>query len=282
MWGTRYDGELMELLDLSRERENGSALKVSFSRNMKHYQLAAGWDRLTEGFRADLGFMPQVDVERFFARGGLIWWGRPRSWLSRTSLDMVLNQKKDGSGNLLEREGEFSLNLQGPMQSSLMVNATLRRKGYEGTLFDQQRFHVMFSLRPSGNLFLHGWVGLGDDIDYTNVQAARFLSFSPEMELFLGRQVECALSMTWRRLEVRGEELFLARLLQTRLIYHFNHRLFVRGILQVQNLDYNRLLYPNDPDLPEVSRSLLGQILTFLQAQPQNGFLSGLFRQPSG
>ena len=73
--------------------------------------------------------------------------------------------------------------------------------------------------------------------------------------------------------DVDGGELFTVDLLQTKLLYHFGLRSFLRVILQYEQVDRNPDLYrsPVDP----ASEDLLTQVLYSYKLNAQTVFLLG-------
>jgi outer membrane cobalamin receptor len=75
------------------------------------------------------------------------------------------------------------------------------------------------------------------------------------------------------RFTVEADELYVANVSRFRAVYQFNRRMFVRGILQYSNYDFNTDLYVDDVD--EKSARLSSQVLLSYKINPQTVFFLG-------
>jgi predicted transcriptional regulator of viral defense system len=114
---------------------------------------------------------------------------------------------------------------------------------------------------------------LGDSVDYTNSRLAQTLQVNPGMELAIGRHVNVNLNHFFERLATEGERIYLANLLQTRLIYNFNVRAFVRAIVQYTAIDRNTALYNEPTD--SKTRMIFTQFLFSYKINPQTVLFLG-------
>ena len=127
--------------------------------------------------------------------------------------------------------------------------------------------------RPSGDVEVELIARFGDDIDFENVRKADIIRIGPQLELKLGPRVEWSLSHTLERLSLDGERIFLANLFQTRLVYHFSQRAFVRGIAQFRDVDRNLELYVSPAE--ESTQTLFTQFLFSYEVNPRTVVFAG-------
>jgi len=140
--------------------------------------------------------------------------------LSRLTVFSNYDQTNDYDGNLLERELEGGVDLEGPLWSYFNWDIGTRKKVYLGNSFNQVFNQFFFSIRPAGNFSFNTWLSFRDEIDYENIRPGHAFEVEPEASLRLGKRLELGLSHMLSRLSVEGGRLFLANLTQSKLIYH--------------------------------------------------------------
>ncbi len=252
---------------------DGNAFRVRYEHDSRNWS----WDLRAEdrgaGFRADLGFIPQVDVRAASASLERTWWGEPEDWYTSIELGARWSGSQDHSGQILDREAEIWGSVAGPWQSRAWLNLTSRDVFYAGEMFDQCRMHLFLRARPSGGLSLRLLVAAGDEVDYDNVRPADLLRLRPTVEVAVGRHLRFSLRHTSERLDVDGGRLYRASLSEFRGVYQFSLRTFVRAILQYTDLWRNQSLYRED--VPPTSRSFFTQLLFSYKINPQTVFFLG-------
>ncbi|RMG45837.1 MAG: hypothetical protein D6718_06510 [Acidobacteria bacterium] len=259
----------------------GSALRVRYERDSRLWGVEALYERLDAAFRADVGFVPRVDLRRAEARIERIHWGGENAFWNRLRVGVEFERAEDGSGALAGDESRLFVRGDGPWQSILSLSWKRGRERFGGTLFDQDRARLFYNIRPSGT-FTHSLrIETGDAIDVENGRQARVLSVAPEFTLNLGRHLFVAGQHDFQRLEVAGERLFTVNLSQLRAVYQFTLRFFVRLIAQYRWIDRNTGLYacasdPVDPCQPEPrERSLFDQLLLSYKVNPRTVLFAG-------
>jgi len=270
---TRYPAETAAAFGQDTESFSGYAGRVELRREKRSYYLFGEYGLRSPGFRADLGYIPQVDFHRVEVGGGYIHWGKPGAFFNRLMLIANYDQTIRFDGGLLERELESALILEGPLWSQAQIGGGIRRKVYQGVEFDQKFASAFLSMRPSGTLNLTVYAAVSNAIDYDYVRPGKALEAGPEVELKLGRHLGLSLSHTLSRLDIDGDRLFLANLTQSKIIYHLNSRVFFRAILQYTDIDRNTDLYPDPVDAE--SRHLFSQLLFSYKLNPRTVLFVG-------
>ena len=270
---TAYPDSLAEDYDQSTGELYGYAANIEISRQKKNYVLFGSYEDFSPDFRADMGFEPQVDYRNFELGGGYIYVGTENSFFSQITAVANYDQSNDHRGDLLEKELETNLSLNGPMQSTFTTVVGVREKVYKQESFSQFFNHIMFSIRPTGSLYFDILLSYGDEIDYTHVRAGKYLQINPEVIWNLGTHFNINLSYLYRWLKIDGERLFLAQLPQMSLIYHLNNRAFFRAILQYQDIDRNLALYEDEVD--SKTQTLFSQLLFSYKLNPRTVLFLG-------
>jgi hypothetical protein len=90
-----------------------------------------------------------------------------------------------------------------------------------------------------------------------------------------GFQILLRTEDTFEQLNVGGDQLFTANLIQTRLVYQFNVKTFARVIFQYVDVVRNRNLYDDPDDVEARSRDLFTQFLFSYKINPQTVLFLG-------
>jgi hypothetical protein len=249
------------------------ALYLGYDHSSRNWNGYLRYEDVGDAFRADMGFMPQVDYTFKLAGLGHIWHGEPDDWWTRANLGGDWDERKDQAGNLLERELEFWANLNGPLQSYFELAGGQRERVFEGISFDETFGSVFMEMQPTGNLSTYFLARFGDQVDFDNVRPGEMLLLEPSVRLLLGHSVRMRLTHTYQTLDVEGGELFAANLSQLTAVYQFNARTFVRLITQYLDLQRDPELYLFPVD--ETTQTLFNQLLFSYKLNPQTVLFAG-------
>ncbi len=272
---TRYPIEIATEsgLEPGTEDLDGSAFRLAYEHNTREWLWYGRYDDVDPGFRADLGFMPQVGYRLGLAGVERTWRGGPDDWYSRYFVGGDWNRSEDPEGNVLEEEAEVWFGLGGPRQSFLFLDTGRRERSWNGVVFEENFWNADFEIRPTGSVSLALEVGGGDTIDLAHTRAADELEIEPQITLFLGRQLQLSVFHAFQRLDVEGGRLFDANLTEVRGVYQINIRTFVRAIVQYAQLDQNPALFAR-PVEPE-EEGLFSQLLFSYKLNPQTVLFLG-------
>jgi hypothetical protein len=274
LWSTT---EYPEALALAHGQPLGSfsdhALQLRYSHSSREWGWSVLYEDVGEDFRADLGFMPQVDYRSLRGRVSRNWWGEPGAAISTFNVGTEWNRTEDQRGDLLNRTGTAWLNAQGPYQSFLNLNVTHRQQAFSGRRFDTTFGNFFLQAQPSGKLSLGISGRVGDGIDFTHARQAQVLTLRPNVAYNLGRHLRLSLSHVFERLDVEGGRLFTANLSDFRAVYQINVRTFVRLITQYRHFERDIDLWAA-PVTPS-SDSLFTQLLFSYKINPQTVLFLG-------
>jgi len=240
---TRYPQEIVEKFNQKSETFWGKAFEINYRHMTRNWFWQVGFDDYSPDFRADLGFVPQVDQRRLAGRLGYTYWGKKGAFLSSLEAGSSFDQSWDYEGNIIDQEMDFFLTLCGPMQSILAANSGLRRYTYNGKEFNLFSQALTLQVRPSGSLFLNLDLMMGDSIDYTHTREGTVYLATPMVTYNMGAHLSLSASHSLNALHVDGGRLFLAQLTQLQMIVHLSRRAFIRGVVQYMNVERNASLY---------------------------------------
>ena len=270
---TEYPDEIVEEYDQPAGQLEDHALYVSYNHDSRDWRLSAAYEDVGRDFRADLGFLPQVDRRYGKALAERTWWAAPDARWIRFSLGVDSARTDTQAGDPLERLNEIWFVFRGRRESTFFTQVADRERTIGGLSFDELYVEGQASVRPSGSLELHlGW-NVGDDVDLEELRPADQLTLSPGLTWEPGRHLRAELEHRYQRLEIDEGWLFTAQLTELRLVWQFNLRSFARVILQHRDLARDADLYTAPVD--EQSRRLFSQLLYSYRLNPQTVFYLG-------
>lgn len=277
---TDYPDAVATQHDQPSETFSGTAARLSATWRTRNWAAQVNGRSLDEDFRADAGFISQVN-----ARGGWGWiertlWADDSSWFTRIILQPGGWYTGNQEGGLVDRGYWFWFNYQGPLQTTIWFNPDWTQQTFAGETYEFKRLWGGASFEPIGafRLGLNG--NVGGAIDFANARDADEIRVSPNMELRLGRNVNLNLSYTIQRLSAGGESIFTANVSQLRAVYNFSPRAFVRGTFQYRRTTRNPDLYAFEVD--RSNSRLFSQLLFSYKLNPLTVFFLGYADNRSG
>jgi len=270
---TRYPEEVAEDFDQPEGTIDDWAAEIFYSHNTRTWMWWAALSDIGADFRADLGFMPQVNYKHREAGLGYQWNATETSWYSRMDIKAKVADSVDQTGFLLFHEDVVQFTIEGPIQSHSVVRPSQVREGYNGQEFDFDRLRLHFCAKPDRHS--HVWLNLhgGGQIDYANTRPGDFLNLNGGFWYRFGRHLYVEPTYTRERMEVDEGWLYTSTIGQLSASWQFNPRCFVRAILQHVNDQFNTGLYTDDRD-PEEQR-LFTQFLFSYKLNPRTVFFLG-------
>ncbi|KAB2965386.1 MAG: carbohydrate binding family 9 domain-containing protein, partial [Thermoanaerobaculia bacterium] len=270
---TDYPDELAAGMEQPAGRFDDEAWLVSYEHLSRRWRWSARYEDVGRGFRADLGFLPQVDRRYGKALVERHWWAAKPAWWThlQAGIDSATSERQDGE--LLERLDEVWFVLEGVRELELFVQAADRTRTFAGERFEESFVESRVELRVSSAVALEMYGQFGDEIDFANVRPGRQQRLEPSLRLDLGRHLRAELGHAWQRLEVDEGRLFEANLSELRLIWQFDVRTLLRAIVQRSHVERDPALYLEPVEAE--SQRLFGQLLFSFKLNPQTVFFLG-------
>ncbi len=271
---TEYPAAVAEDFGQPSGSFDGENLLLAYDRVSRDWEWSFQYRDVSEDFRADLGFMPRVDFSILVGGVERNWWGAEGAAWSERSLGFQWDRLEDQAGRLIEEEWEIYADASGPKQSYLFLGAGIEDRVFGGVTFeDDTFFDLYFEFQPRGDLYFTVIARVADAIDFANVRPGDELVVAPELRYDFGDHLRLSLSHTLSRLDVAGGRLFQAELTESRLIYQFNLRTFVRAIVQYTDVERDPALFPGEVE-PE-SEELFTQLLFSYKINPRTVLFLG-------
>ncbi len=251
------------------------------SRSFVWYSRYLGY---SEDFRADMGYMPQTDWNKY-VHGASYQWFSDTNWWNNIELRGDWDISHSQAGELLEKEAEAELIVHGPLQSELSLMLTERdRVGsrLDGSrlvvdantaLFTEQTIGTYALVQPWSGVYIEVESEFGDKLDFRNNRLGDGLEIAPEIRWNANMHAQVALRHTYRTLDADDAEVFTANLTDLRLSYQFSVRSFVRLALIYSDIRQNPA--NNLGPVTEQSEDLGMQLLYSYKLNPQTLFFAG-------
>jgi len=284
---TQYPQNMVTQFDLSGEAAlrndsdesfSGNAINAQYSHNERDWNARVAYHRKSQGFRADLGFVSQIDADKLIIGGERIWFITDH-WFNRIKFGGDWDISYNNAGDLLEEEIEGYLKFRGEYQSNFRLSVFARDKvgsridsnnlaiNTNTSLFREQGLWFWGEFTPTAGLTFELFTETADAIDYANNQLGDSFTFRPQLRWNISEHAQLNVSHRYKKMEVDASELFNANLTDIRLTYHFNIRSSLRFSAVYKDIMRNQAAYL-DEVTPEY-KSLGMQLLYSYKINPQ-------------
>ncbi len=271
---TEYPDEIAMEFEQPSGSFSGDAIFAAYEYDSRNWFAYIGHEDRKAGFRADSGFVPQVDANWLIVGAGRVWHGTDDTWWTRMRLRPQWYITHDDSGRMIDRELEIEFGFGGAMQSWTQVGASSRDLLWDDVLYKEEKVYVFSRFRPMGGLELEMFMEYGSQVDFANSQLGDELRFEPSVEWNINRHLLLRLQATLVDLDTQeGEQIFDADLYDLRLTWQFNRRSFIRLTAQYQDIERNVDEYIDEVDAN--TRTLGRQLLYSYKINPQTVFFLG-------
>jgi hypothetical protein len=266
------------------EAFSGSAYRISYDHEERNWNVSMHQNSRSSGIRTDLGFGSLADSQKSAVRGGYNWFSE-NTWWNKIRLSGDWDISHNDNSELIEKEAEVSLSMNGQLQSYFKINFLKRDKvglrddpsqlsiTNNSTLFTEQQSSFYFEMRPSRSWYISTFARYGDHIDYDNNRLGKQWFVRPTINWSIGKSLQFKLRHTFQDLDVDNQQLFTAKLSDFRATYQFNQRQFLRLILVYSDIERNPQNYTFDVDAS--SKGLGTQILYSYKLNPLTKFFVG-------
>ncbi len=269
---TRYPTAFASALGQPLGEFDGDAMRIAYQHDARNWTAAAVHYDIDEGFRADLGFVPQVGFKGFEGFAERRWFFEQPS-LSQITAHADWNERQDRSGDLLSRNYNVSTQVRGKFQSFLHLRVGVGDQSFGGQQFSDDSWGFYLESVPRGGLEVRLDGRFGDRVDYDNVRQAREDFLAPGVSLDLGRHLRLSLDHARSDFSVDDGDLFVAELTQLRATYQFNIRAFIRLVSIFERIDREVANYRFP--IASVEQGLANQLLFSYKLNPQTVFFLG-------
>ena len=271
----RSDSEYPAALadDVDDTSPAGNAWRASYDYETRNWFASAWHERIDPGFRADLGFIGQVGYEKSLVGGAYNWFFDKGSKITRVQFYTDFDITHRYEGQLLERELESKISVNGPWQSSFGVQGMTRERYWNGQLFDESYVTVFGSLTPSSAMQVGANFRVGPQIDLAASRRGQGRYFDIWGNFAFGRGLSANLDLFQQSLRRDGGTAFEATVLDARMAWQLDPRQRVRIAVQASNVDKDPSLY--DEPVNRHGRDLGAQLVYSYRVNPRTAIYAG-------
>jgi len=213
-----------------------------------------------DGFRADVGFVPQVGFRESYLELGYSW--RPTGFLSRVRPYAFVDPMWDGEGREIHEQYAVGIGLEGGhnLNARFWVLSDRERVAQEGAdpasfpHLQQNQFRFVVQLSPSQYFSSLDFEGtLGDQIDFANARPGHGATFILEAGFRPTDHLSIRIDASHRWIDVQPDDggperrLFTAQVERIKATYVFTPRFYARLIGQYDRTDSDPTLFHDLP-----------------------------------
>ena len=258
-------------------QRSDSALDLFYNHSARSWNAYGYYGDMGKDFRADIGFITQVDVRRGEVGGGWTWHGEEGQFYDRISVTTNVDQTEEEDGSLFEREWEGYVSYNGPRQSFMQYGGGVGKQIWNGIRIDRRFQSAFAEFQATADLRVGGRANWGGTVDFSQIRPADVRAGRTFVNLSAGRHFSVRFSHNYELLDVAGGRLFSAHVPEARIVYQHDLRTLVRLILQYSNVTRNPALYLTR--VASESRDLFAQLLFSYKVNAQTalyfGYVSG-------
>ena len=271
---TDYPQDVASAFAVAPGSIKGQLWTLDYARTRHNYNFELNLSHVSDGFRADLGYLPQVGYDQGAFLGEYDFYAPDDDWWQIFGFGTVSNWTRatDGGPNL-DRKAKLYTVLRANYQAKIYLYATRDDQYYQGKDFKLGQYEMDAIAQPTS--WLNGEVDVvtGDGIDYVGVRKGRLLSVNTTLYFQPGRHLKVDLVDDYEQLDIAGARLFTANVYDLRVSWFFTPRLFVTVIGQGQDVRNNTALYTFGA--PPRTGTLATQYLLGYQINPWTVFYAG-------
>ncbi len=219
------------------QRLSGSASQLYWNHNTRHLDWQTKYVDVGNGFRADVGFMPQVGYREGYAQAG--WQIYPTGLIRRERTFLNFDYQMDQSGQLITRDVQPGVDMNTRWNGVVQLRYVDNRTRARDRVIGRRQFSYYAQFSPSRRIAFVAVNGtLGQDIDFDNGRPAHGPTINANATIQATDHLAFDLVGNVRWLDERppdgapAERLFTQRVSRAKATYTFTSRLFVRVIGQ--------------------------------------------------
>ena len=215
------------------------ALAVQYAREKRTYDWALSGTDIGDGFRADLGFMPQVGYRELFARGGLRYYpGKGKVRFVRPGFELA--RQTDQDGDKIYELVSFGVNGFGAKNMNFQVLLRPREQIRVGNRLLEQTYGTFFLQIDPSRRFPRIFIDsrFGDSIDFGGARVGTGATVALGATLRPHDRLDLQLTLNREWLDVDDDRLFTADIQRVRAQYSFSAKSLLRVIAQYVDTEF--------------------------------------------
>jgi hypothetical protein len=271
---TNYPQAVASTLGIAPGTVNGDLWSVDYTRTRHNYNIELNLSHVADGFRADLGFLPQVGYDQAALLGEYDFYATDQDWWQNFGFGAISNDTRATLGGAdLDRKVRLYTVLKADYQARIYLYATRDEQSYQGSTFALTSYELDATAQPTS--WLNGEIDTiaGDGVDYIGVRKGRLFSVTTTLHFQPGTHLKLDIVDHYEQLDLSGSRLYTANVYDLRAAWYFTPRLFVDAVAQGQDVRNTTSLYP--PGILPRTGTLATQWLIGYQVNPWTVFYAG-------
>ena len=270
---------------LNEEDKKGLGYFVNYEHNEKHWRAFTSYQYRDKGLRSDLGFMSQIDFNKFLAGYEYRWYGDENTWWNRANWYTDWDITHNDNDELLEKEVQTNFSINGPLQSHINTGIEHRKRtglrhnqaslAVDGNtdLFTENNLWTYMEMKPVSGVFTSLNISTGNKVDLANNRLGEEFRVRPVVNLNIGKHLELRLRHTYQTLDADGAQVYTANLTDVRMTYQFNLNSYLRLAVIKTDIERNPSNYIDSVDA--TYKGLSTQLLYSYKLNPKTVFFAG-------
>jgi hypothetical protein len=269
---------------LKEKNISDNAYTIGFNHNSRNWWGYLNHNQFGEDFRADLGFIGQVNFKKSVVGAGHRWFPKDtKSWWTQINFGGDWDITHDSTGKRLEQETEVDFHINGINQLEIGGGAGIRDRFYDGPndsvefengrYYDEKFIYTYAFFQPIEGLNMGLNINKSDAIDFSNSQLGESVRISPRITWQQGQHWKTRFEYNDVNFDVPGGDLFDAVIANIRVTYQVNVRSLFRLTLQNLEIERDPSLYIDQVDANYKTKSI--QFLYSYKLNPRTLFFAG-------
>lgn len=230
---------------------NGHAFLASWAHNTRHLDWLGRYTDMSDGFRADTGFVPQVGTYDLAGSAG--WTVHPKRFVSRERSFVQMEYQTDRDGNVITKGIMPGFGMDTRWNGFVQVRYNMDHTRAGDQVIGRNQFGYTVQFSPSQRVtYISIDSTMGQDIDFDNARPAHGLTMNLQATLQPTAHLAINFLQNTRSLHVdvfnQRDRLFVERVSRVNSTYTFTSRIFVRIIGQYVSATRDQVLYRNAVD----------------------------------
>ncbi len=271
---------------------NDQAYRVDFNHKSEYWRVKLSHENIGEDFRADLGYLPKVDIKQNKALIKRTFYSEQGSTWQTAKVLAQWHSIKNSHNEFIENNLEAKVNIDGPKQS--FFEAIIRHADKVGlrdqsknlsidhntSRFTENQLNLYASVQAHAKFYVSADFTIGDKIDYNNDRLGSLQQFIANVTWNLSNHLEINLSQTYSKLDADninpqlGNNVYSANLSDLRVSYQFDVQSYLKLSIVYTDIDRNP---DNNPyiNVNKENKELSTQLIYAYKLNPQTVFFLG-------
>lgn len=255
------------------ERKDGHSAALNFEHSSRNWYFNGSYVEKSKKFRADLGFIPRVDIKTFEGFLAYTFYPDKKKFYSRLSPRIYFSNGKDFDGRTTDWESFAELQFELIKQVNGEFGYSRSMELYNEKEYEKNIFYLWANSRFSQNMTAFASFHYGDGVDYENERKGKLLKIKAQTDYRFSKRIFFDFSGEHQNFNLERGNLFKATYLYLKILYHFSNSIFLRAILQDGKVLRNKDLYL--VEVPEKDNFKLLQFLFTVKLNPFSLFYLG-------